>query len=1561
MLPTTKLGCLRRGRLVEDGRSPWSIGLGVAALWVLMTPIAWAESIAPAPDGTGTSITVNGSRIDIGGGSRSSDGANLFHSFQRFNLNANEIANFLATPDLRNILGQVVGGEPSQINGLIQVTGGSPNLFLINPAGIVFGPDARLNVPAAFTATTATGVSFGDGGDRWLNTVGANDYANLWGDPSGLSFALAQPAGILNRGMLAVPSGHSLNLIGGTVVSVGGLSVTNGRLTVAAVPGDRYVRFTPEGSVLAIDLPVAGRSGLEPGTSAIGPITARSIPELLAGQPVTANGLTVNPDGTVAISHSQGPLRQGDVAVQSAQAGTATLSAANNLILLASQLQTTGDLNLLAGNGAIGRDAPGQPLQATAGGQLTLWGDRAVDLYSLHDPTSRLSSQGNLFMVSSGAIAGDLPLQTNGQLFLTTPTGSPAAFRSTYQPVVSQVDNATVLGFSRDPVRSGRATFVFPSLIGTTTTTRPTITATTTTSTTTTTTRPTITTTQPITIQPTLSPTLTPTTTTTPTFTPLILVSPIQPSSPTTTTTSSPSFSTLPLFVSPATTTSSDSDDRDEDLPVLQGAVVTSPNEAVAGLNLSVSGVNLDVVGAGAFTAPTPEPGLAWSVKQAPASAPWSVNVNALVEVGLNLPQPPSGSPSGSAPASGLANASNGTPSLGGAPGSAPFPGFASPSSANVVPSSGSAPGSAPLPTTGTANVGGTINSSISSSAILQQARLSQTTLNNALPSSAALSGPANSGLVSPGAGLPVNPVPNPSLASPNPGLPSGSSPLSSFITGDAVAGDVAGVRVNQTDLVGRSSDMARNSQVTTDPGQVLDLQALRNQAKAAIATCDNTVWLDCQRKAITQARSTGDLSSLQRALYQLGHAHYQAGEYGDALKTYEEARLLAVGHNQPVLEAIAESELGNVYGALGQFAESTEHYQRALKLARSHQLPALESRVLNNLGLIAANQKDFAQAKTYQEQALAIARRQQDSSAQAWALTQLGLVHYQNTDYSAALAAQTEALTLAERSNNRPAMARILDNLGLVEYARENYQAAAAAQTRALALTQELGDRHAEARALSNLGDTQYQLKQFDQSIANLQGAIEAWERLRENLTNDGARLAIFETQETTYSTLQTVLLAAQQPERALEINERSRSQALLKLLAEESNWNDRPSVGGGSRPSAATNSVEPINIDRIRQVAREQSATLVSYSIEREVMDIDGQRQLTDLGVNIWVVQPSGSVQFRQVKLPNYQFLKDQLPLLRVFLSARQANRSGEAGAPADRSVVPGLRQLHDLLITPIADLLPTQGGDRLIVMPQQELFLVPFSALQDAQGRYLIEHYSLATAPSIQVLDRTFQQAQQLRDQGVKLGDRPLIVGNPTMPILPSRRSNNTRSQLAPLPNAEAEAVAVAQMLNTQPLTGDAATKAAVLDRIQQASVIHLATHGLLDSKRGLDSAIALAPASDGNDGWLTARELLNLDLNAQLVVLSACNTGQGALSGDGIVGLSRSLLAAGAPSAIVTQWAVPDAPTAALMTRFYEFLGQGLDKAAALRQATLATMQQYPDPIDWAAFTLIGDTH
>ena len=139
---------------------------------------------------------------------------------------------------------------------------------------------------------------------------------------------------------------------------------------------------------------------------------------------------------------------------------------------------------------------------------------------------------------------------------------------------------------------------------------------------------------------------------------------------------------------------------------------------------------------------------------------------------------------------------------------------------------------------------------------------------------------------------------------------------------------------------------------------------------------------------------------------------------------------------------------------------------------------------------------------------------------------------------------------------------------------------------------------------------------------------------------------------------------------------------------------------------------------------------------------------------------------------------------------------------------------------------------------------------------------------------------------------------------------------------------------------------------------ARIIHLATHGLFDDIRGLGSAIALAP-SGKDDGLLTAEEILNLKLNAELVVLSACDTGRGRLTGDGVIGLSRSLISAGVPSVIVSLWRVPDNTTAGLMVEFYRQLDNNPDKAQALRQAMLNTMKQHPNPRDWAAFTLIGE--
>ncbi|MBE9183481.1 filamentous hemagglutinin N-terminal domain-containing protein, partial [Microcoleus sp. LEGE 07076] len=279
---------------LKENSSGWEI----VAIYP-QSQIAAAESIVPAPEGTGTAITPKpGARYDITGGTPSRDGANLFHSFTRFGLNSGETANFISNPAIKNILGRVVGGDASLINGLIQVSGGNSNLYLINPAGIIFGTNARLDVSGSFFATTASGIGFDSG---WFSGTGAIDYAALVGEPNAFVFG-TQSGSIVNAGDLAVGSRQNLTLLGGTVISTGKLSAPGGQITVAAVPGENRVRLSQNGLLLSLEVsPAAG----VPGSAAL-PFSPLSLPRLLSGPGVAeATGISTNDRGEVVLTAGQ--------------------------------------------------------------------------------------------------------------------------------------------------------------------------------------------------------------------------------------------------------------------------------------------------------------------------------------------------------------------------------------------------------------------------------------------------------------------------------------------------------------------------------------------------------------------------------------------------------------------------------------------------------------------------------------------------------------------------------------------------------------------------------------------------------------------------------------------------------------------------------------------------------------------------------------------------------------------------------------------------------------------------------------------------------------------------------------------------------------------------------------------------------------------------------------------------------------------------------------------------------------------------------------------------------
>ncbi|HBL59912.1 MAG TPA: hypothetical protein DDZ80_15970, partial [Cyanobacteria bacterium UBA8803] len=422
------------------------LSLSQAILWglaglVVSDPVL-AQAITPATDGTGTIVTRHGNQFDISGGTLSGDLGNQFHSFEQFGLNAGEIANFLANPDIQNILARVVGGDPSIINGLLQVTGGNPNLYLMNPAGIVFGQNATLNVPADFIVTTATGIGFGN--NNWFNAFGVNDYSQLAGSPSQFAFDSPQVGVIINAGNLVVGEGKNVMLLGSSAISTGQITASGGAITLAAVPGSSLIKISQKGQLLSLEVaPPRDNAGQ------VLPFTPQDLPALLTGAVGNLEtGVSLTSDGKVQLKGSGLSIEQGDVVAKEVMAQTATLFANNNLTLVQSQLKTTKDLNLFAQDTVKVRDSVAEPFLAKVGGNLYLQGNQQVDIFALNHPSSGLSSTGNMVLRSANPVWGDARFIAGGNFRVEQLDGTLGSLLSPHDPVFEVTGDFSIANYT---------------------------------------------------------------------------------------------------------------------------------------------------------------------------------------------------------------------------------------------------------------------------------------------------------------------------------------------------------------------------------------------------------------------------------------------------------------------------------------------------------------------------------------------------------------------------------------------------------------------------------------------------------------------------------------------------------------------------------------------------------------------------------------------------------------------------------------------------------------------------------------------------------------------------------------------------------------------------------------------------------------------------------------------------------------------------------------------------------------------------------------------------------
>jgi CHAT domain-containing protein len=698
---------------------------------------------------------------------------------------------------------------------------------------------------------------------------------------------------------------------------------------------------------------------------------------------------------------------------------------------------------------------------------------------------------------------------------------------------------------------------------------------------------------------------------------------------------------------------------------------------------------------------------------------------------------------------------------------------------------------------------------------------------------------------------------------------------------------------------------------------------------------------LHCWEQALTIYREIKNRQGEAASLGHLGAAYQSLGQFHRGIEFHEQSLEISreIGHRQG--EAASLGNLGNAYQSLGQFHRGIEFHEQSLEISREIGHRQGEAASLGNLGNAYQSLGQFHRAIEFHQQSLEISREIGYPEGEASSLSNLGAAYDSLGQFHRAIEFHQQQLEISREIGTRQGEAIGLGNLGAAYQSLGKFHRAIEFYQQSLEISREIGYRVGESLFLNNLGNTFLQTHQLAEAETALRASIAIRETLRSELVHDDHKISFFETQLSVYHLLQEVLVAQSKFDEALEISEMSRTRAFVELLQHTRLTNDVP----------ANDQTNRLSIPKIQQIARDRNSTIVEYSIVYPK-------------IYIWVIQPNGNITHRAANLEplnqQNQTLKQIILKTRVSIGTDETDDEGnkiqlESQYNRDETGrFPLLQLLHQILIEPIIDLLPVDANSPIIFVPHYDLFLVPFAALQDSNNRYLIENHTILTSPSIQVLEITREHQNRVRG----LRQAALIVGDPTI----AAKFNENPYKLRQIPRAKEAAEAIAATLGTEAISGENATKLAILDRMLNTRIVHLSAHGLLDDFQGsgIPGAIILAPSGDTDDGALNAAEILELKLDSELVVLSACSTGGGKITGDGVIGLSRCFILAGVPSIIVSLWNMGAISAKLLMTEFYQNLAGGENRAAALRCAMLTTKARFPSPIAWAAFTLIGET-
>ena len=744
-----------------------------------------------------------------------------------------------------------------------------------------------------------------------------------------------------------------------------------------------------------------------------------------------------------------------------------------------------------------------------------------------------------------------------------------------------------------------------------------------------------------------------------------------------------------------------------------------------------------------------------------------------------------------------------------------------------------------------------------------------------------------------------------------------------------------------------------------------------------------------------TAAHDTAVEADLYRGI---GLAQRALGANLEAIAAYQHSIELCRVTGDADCELKSVANLGGVYSQTGDFRSAAEVLLRGLTLAEATRSP-MALGLLNNLAVAYASQGVPEQAQVYLERSLARSRSTGDQEAVALALTNLVPI-YRRLDLALAHRAALEALQLAEGHHQASVAATLLLNLAQVEQEQGHSSEALAHLADGRIRFQKLGQT---AHAASALADTAEVLRQLGRDADSIEAAQTARDEARsqgflpvlEHALNTAGRAwrhsghrqqaraafeelvtliessfdhlaggeteagAFMESSTDPYTALAEMSIEDGQTETALRWLESARARMLVNILT-----SGRTHPGASLTPSERTRETAlRASVDARRRAALSGGATArAEWDKARDELAVfqaalhDAHPELRLRRAEFAPFQLSDAALLLpddQTVLVEFALAGDHLHafvLSRAGLTVRStawknadARRELEAFrlALAERTLnyQPMARALHQRIFGPIQPLL--RGKSVIGIVPDGVLWSTPFGALIGPDGRAFLEHHAIFQTPSLTVLREMIALKRGWGTEAPSL----LAVGAPDAgtPLPESRRELERVASL--YANAKATA-----------LVGPAARRKTLLSEAPRYDILHLATHGVLNTRNPLYSYLLLS------DGAVEAREAFDLQLRARLVVISACDSGLGRVTnGEGLLGLSWAFLSAGAQETVVSQWKVDSASTADLMVAFHRAYRQtGWSAARALRRAALETMRTpaWRHPYYWAGFTVIG---